>query len=79
MTPFRSRVRRGSLGPGTTAHIRVDSADEATTLCLKDGRLYCRSREAVKVNHRTLDRESPVPMDTPIVIGEISFVITKSE
>jgi len=33
----------------------------------------------VKANQRTLERESAVPMDTPIQIGEISFVITKSE
>lgn len=67
------------LGPGTTAHIRVDQADETTALCLRDGRLYCHSREVVKANHRTLERESVVPMDTPIQIGEISFVITKAE
>ena len=67
------------VGPGTTAHIRVDQADETTALYLQDGRLYCRSREVVKANHRTLERESAMPMDTPIQIGEISFVITKSE
>jgi len=67
------------VGPGTTAHIRVDQADETTTLCLQDGRLYCRSREAVKANHRTLDRENAVPMDTPVQVGEMCFVVTKSE
>ena len=67
------------VGPGTTAHIRVDQADETTALCLQDGRLYCRSREVVKANHRTLERESAIAMDTPVQVGEISFVITKSE
>jgi len=67
------------VGPGTTAHIRVDQADETTTLCLRDGCLYCHSREVVKANHRTLERESAIPMDTSVQVGEISFVVTKSE
>lgn len=64
------------LGPGSTAHMRADALAAPAILHVRDGRLFCRAGEEVKVNDRPLDRHAGIPLGARVQVGPISFVVT---
>ena len=64
------------LGPGPTAHIRVDELSGPVVLHVRDGRLCCRSREAVRVDGRPAHPQAAIAMETRVEIGPVSMVVT---
>jgi hypothetical protein len=64
------------LGPGVSAHIRADQLSEPAILHVRDGRLFCKSKEEVQVNGRPLDRNAGIPLGARVQIGPVSFTVT---
>ena len=65
------------IGPGGSAHIRAPRATETAALFVRDGRLFCRSKETLTVDGKAANENTPLPMETAIKVGEISLVITR--
>jgi hypothetical protein len=65
------------LGPGATAHVRVDAMDIAVALLLREGRLVCRGAGAT-VDGRPLDERIGIPMGEAVRIGPVSLVLTSA-
>jgi len=65
------------IGPGPAAHIRYDSCAEPIVLYIRNGNLFCRSREIINIDNKPLPRHNPLPMEKPITIGQTSLVLTK--
>ena len=66
------------MGPGSSAHIRVDVLGEAAVLHVRDGRIFCRCGSEVMVDDRPMDRQTGIPMNTQVKIGPLSFVVTEA-
>jgi hypothetical protein len=64
------------LGPGMATHVRVEGAEENVILHVRDGRLFCESKQAVEVNGAPMDRISGIPMDAHVKVGSVSFVVS---
>jgi hypothetical protein len=64
------------VGPGPSAHIRADHLAETAILQVRDGRLFCRSKEPVLVNDRPMDRNAGLPLGARVQVGAVSFVVT---
>ena len=64
------------VGPGATAHVRVDLLAHPAVFYVRDGRLHCRSEEPVTVNDRPVDRVEGIPLNANVRIGSVSLVIT---
>lgn len=62
------------IGPGPTAHIRVDQCEQGAVLHVRDGRLLCRSDMPALVGGRPIGPDDAIPMDAPVQIGPISLV-----
>ena len=65
------------LGPGPLTHIRADRLTEKAIMFLHGGRLFCRSKAQVTLDANLIDRSTPLPLDKPVKIGELSLVLTK--
>jgi len=65
------------VGPGSSAHIRVDRGCDSVVLFLRNGQLHCRTKENVEVQGTSLPRDTGLPMEVPVKIGGISLVLTK--
>jgi len=66
------------VGTGPACHVRADGAEESMILCVRDGRLVCRSPQAVKVGAGAYDPLAGVPMDTPVCVGQLTFRVTEA-
>jgi len=66
------------MGPGASAHIRVDPLCEAVVLHIRDNRMFCRTSADVTVNDRPMDRQTGIPMNAHVKIGPLSMVVTES-
>jgi hypothetical protein len=66
------------IGPGSTAHVRVDSLPGSIILLVRDDRLLCQSDSPVSVNGKPLDRASGIPIGAHVNAGGISFVVTRA-
>ena len=67
------------LGPGPGAHVCIRRALSDVILCIQGGRMHYRGGQEVKVDGALLARDSNLPMDKPIRIGTLSFVLHKEE
>lgn len=65
------------VGPGSTAHIRVDRGSDSIVLFLRNGQLHCRTKENVEVQGKPLPPHTGLPMEVPVKIGGVSLVLTK--
>ncbi|MGH7180197.1 MAG: hypothetical protein ACREJC_22655 [Tepidisphaeraceae bacterium] len=66
------------IGPGGTSHVRADGLAEPVVLNLHEGRLICKSTALVEVNGATLERGAPIPLDAPVRVANLSFVVTRA-
>ena len=67
------------LGPGSTAHIRGVALAGDIVLHLRDGYLLCQSSQKLAIDGREIDANTPIPLDTQIQAGPVSFQVTSSE
>jgi hypothetical protein len=65
------------LGPGPSAHIRADELPEPAVLHLKDGRLYCQTKNEINIEDQPADRNSPIPIGRHVRVGAVTFVVTR--
>ena len=65
------------LGPGPSAHIRADELPEPAVLHLKDGRLYCQTKNEISIEDQPADRNSPIPIGRHVRVGAVTFVVTR--
>ncbi|MCY2951161.1 MAG: hypothetical protein NTU53_04185 [Planctomycetota bacterium] len=65
------------LGPGPSAHIRADELPEPAVLHLKDGRLYCQTKNEISIEDQPADRNSPIPIGRHLRVGAVTFVVTR--
>jgi hypothetical protein len=79
----RGDVRRAILldreliiGPGPTAHVRLDSMPEPVILNLRDGRLFCSTKQPITVNGGAIDRVNGIQIGQRVKVGELVFVVT---
>ena len=66
------------VGPGPSAHIRIDRLLDKFVLFVKDGELVCCSDREVLVNQIPHDITKALPLERPVQIGEVSFVLTEN-
>ncbi len=66
------------IGPGKSAHIRNERANETITLVDKDGRLTCRSEEPVIIDGKPAEKTDRLPLETPIKMGSLSMVLVRT-
>lgn len=64
------------IGPGPASHIRADELTSPAVLSVRDGRVFCNSRDAIEVADRPMDRLAEIPLDAHVRIGPVSFVMT---
>ncbi|MBP7933704.1 MAG: hypothetical protein KA354_03555 [Phycisphaerae bacterium] len=64
------------LGPGTTAHVRIDQLPEPLVLHLRDERLLCQGNAEVLVNETPVDAAAGIPIGANVRAGPVSFVVT---
>lgn len=64
------------LGPGTTAHVRIDQLPEPVVLHLRDERLLCQGNAEVLVNDVAADSAAGIPIGANVRVGPVSFVVT---
>jgi tetratricopeptide (TPR) repeat protein len=65
------------LGPSLSAHIPIESLSKQAALFIQNGRLLCRTEDAVTVDGRVLNSQTGLPMNKQIKIGPISMVLTE--
>ncbi|MBN1764495.1 MAG: hypothetical protein JW860_04495 [Sedimentisphaerales bacterium] len=65
------------VGPGSSAHIRTERAECKLVLMMQEGRLVCKTKEYIKINGQNQDKNTALPMETPVQIGDISLVLTR--
>ena len=63
------------VGPGIGNHIRSNGNNESLALFVRDGKMYCRTRDSVIVDGKEFDSRCGLPLDTPIKIGRLSVVL----
>lgn len=64
------------LGPGTTAHVRIDQLSEPVVLHLRDERLLCQGNTEVLVDDVAADPAAGIPIGANVRVGSVSFVVT---
>ncbi len=64
------------VGPGAAAHIRADQLPHRAVLHLRDGRLLCRTKSELTIDHEPLEATNGIPLATPVRIGPLGLVVT---
>jgi len=64
------------LGPGPGSHIRADELAEPAMLYVRDGKLFCRTKDEVTIDGRPADKAAAIPIGSHIGIGSVTFVVT---
>ncbi len=63
------------IGAGMTHHIRTRDGSDSAALFVREGRLYCRTRQTVMLESRLHDVRLPLPVGVPFRIGMLGMVI----
>lgn len=63
------------MGPGPGAHVRADALREPAVLMVRDGRLVCRTGEAVTVDEAPMDRAAGLPLGGKVAVGAVKLVV----
>ena len=71
----------GHIAAGAFGHapddIRAARAAESVVLCMREGRLYCQSKEPLTIDERPADQNTPLKLESIIKTGQISMVLTR--
>jgi hypothetical protein len=80
----RSEIRRVILmdqdiiiGSGSNSHVQSNQVTEAIVLHIRQGQLFCQSRQPVLVNGQPVDSQSPLPLGANVKTAGVSFVMTR--
>jgi hypothetical protein len=65
------------LGPSLSAHIPIESLSKKAALFIQNGRLLCKTEEAVMVDGHALNSQTGLPMKKQVKIGPIAIVLTE--
>jgi hypothetical protein len=66
------------LGPGSSAHVRVDDLAEPVVLHMRDGQLFCRTPDEVRVDDQLIDRHAGIPLGASVRVGPLSMVVAQA-
>jgi hypothetical protein len=64
------------LGPEPSAHIRAGQLRQPAILHVREGRLLCRTADAVTVDDQPIDPRRGIPLNAHVRVGPVSLVIT---
>lgn len=67
------------IGPAANAHIRATQLANPLLLYVRDHRLYARTSEPVRIDGQPATDATPLPMNTPVQVGNVSFTVTAIE
>jgi len=66
------------MGPGPAAHVRADHLGERAVLYVRDGRLLCRARLDLTIDHKPADPSAGIPLGKPVRLGPLGLVVTRA-
>ena len=65
------------VGAGESAHVRNAHMPKQAILCVREGRLLCRSELGATIDEKPLPSSAGVPMDRPVRVGPVGLVLTR--
>jgi hypothetical protein len=65
------------MGPGGKNHICPAGLTGQAALVFRDGRMYCRSDQPLRVGKALVGKNHPIDLDTPVRLGPVGWVATR--
>ena len=65
------------IGPNAGNHIPTGSLEETVTLFVQNGRLLCKTNQAILVDEKPVSSTAGLPVEKQIRIGQLSLVLTE--
>jgi hypothetical protein len=65
------------IGPSCNNHIRTSRLSTTLALTWQDNQLFCRNAEKMLVQGKQAHHDTPLPMNKPIQLDQVSLVITE--
>ena len=66
------------VGPGASAHLRLNTLSQPIVFVLRDGRLTCRSVVEAHTRSGSFDPAQGLPIDQPMQLGDMHLVIERT-
>jgi len=65
------------LGPGSSAHVRVDDLTAPVVLQRRGDGLFCRSAAEVSVDNKPAGNAADIPVGAHVSVGSLHFVVAR--
>jgi hypothetical protein len=65
------------LGPGSSAHVRVDDLSAPVVLQKRGDGLFCRSAADVSVDNKPAGTAADIPLGAHVSVGSLHFVVAR--
>jgi len=65
------------IGSTEGSHILAESLDETIALFTQNGKMFCKTKDKILVDDKTVSSMTGLPLNRQIRIGQISLVLTE--
>ena len=65
------------IGPNAGSHIHAESLEETMTLFVQNGRLLCKTKQAILVEDKPVSAKAGLPIEKQVRIGRLSLVLSE--